>query len=255
MRHRLGCRAASLFIATVRDLFGERATTTAEQRAPATQTVFRRALLLAGDALGGDLDRVKRCVKLGIFVNSMPDFTDQPKVGNGASELMEQIFGEAGRHTGPTRRERQPSSVIGTSSAAVIVSSASARTPMPSWERMRSEIADLQEQVGAPDLWDDQANAQRVTGRLSVLQADLERITGLPAHMINLRGEEDQIVDTTEAEEAWSEVPGVRIEDFRLDNVRARIARLGDLWKPLVAVKGRTDLGTFLTPRGARRRA
>jgi peptide chain release factor 2 len=44
---------------------------------------------------------------------------------------------------------------------------------------MRAEIADLQEQVGAPDLWDDQANAQRVTGRLSVLQADLERITGL----------------------------------------------------------------------------
>ena len=34
LRHRLGCRAASLFIATVRDLFGERATTTAEQRAP-----------------------------------------------------------------------------------------------------------------------------------------------------------------------------------------------------------------------------
>ncbi len=55
---------------------------------------------------------------------------------------------------------------------------------------------------------------------------------------------------------AWKEVAaGVRIEDFRLDNVRARIARLGDLWKPLVAVKGRTDLGTFLTPRGARRRA
>jgi bifunctional non-homologous end joining protein LigD len=55
---------------------------------------------------------------------------------------------------------------------------------------------------------------------------------------------------------AWKEVAaGVRIEDFRIDNVRARIARLGDLWKPLVAVKRRTDLGTFLTPRGARRRA
>ena len=54
----------------------------------------------------------------------------------------------------------------------------------------------------------------------------------------------------------WKEVAaGVRIEDFRLDNVRARIARLGDLWKPLLAAKGRTDLGTFLTPRGARRRA
>ena len=44
---------------------------------------------------------------------------------------------------------------------------------------LRAEIADLQEQVGAPDLWDDQANAQRVTGRLSALQSDLERVTGL----------------------------------------------------------------------------
>src|SRR5687767_12639636 len=55
---------------------------------------------------------------------------------------------------------------------------------------------------------------------------------------------------------AWREVAaGVRIEDFRLDNVRARIARVGDLWKPLLAANGRTDLKTFLTPRGARQRA
>ncbi len=53
-------------------------------------------------------------------------------------------------------------------------------------DRMRSEIADLQEQVGAPDLWDDQSNAQRVTGRLSVLQADLERITGLRQRLDDL---------------------------------------------------------------------
>ena len=46
-------------------------------------------------------------------------------------------------------------------------------------DALRAEIADLQEQVGAPDLWDDQENAQRVTGRLSALQADLERATGL----------------------------------------------------------------------------
>jgi peptide chain release factor 2 len=46
-------------------------------------------------------------------------------------------------------------------------------------DALRAEIADLQEQVGAPDLWDDQANAQRVTGRLSGLQSELERITGL----------------------------------------------------------------------------
>lgn len=46
----------------------------------------------------GSLDRVQRVVKLNIFVNSDPRFTDQPKVGNGASELMVEIFGEAGRH-------------------------------------------------------------------------------------------------------------------------------------------------------------
>ena len=49
-------------------------------------------------ALGGDVDRVKRCVRLGVFVNSMPEFTDQPKVGNGASDLLVQIFGDAGKH-------------------------------------------------------------------------------------------------------------------------------------------------------------
>ena len=48
-------------------------------------------------ALGG-LDRVERIVKLGVFVNSAGSFTDQPKVANGASELMEQVFGEPGRH-------------------------------------------------------------------------------------------------------------------------------------------------------------
>ena len=46
----------------------------------------------------GSLDRVERVVKLGVFVNSAGDFTDQPKVANGASELMQDVFGEAGRH-------------------------------------------------------------------------------------------------------------------------------------------------------------
>ena len=46
-------------------------------------------------------------------------------------------------------------------------------------DAMRAEIADLGEQVAAPDLWDDQANAQRVTGRLSVLQSEVERVTSL----------------------------------------------------------------------------
>ena len=46
----------------------------------------------------GSLDRVERVVKLGAFVNSAGSFTDQPKVANGASVLMQEVFGEAGRH-------------------------------------------------------------------------------------------------------------------------------------------------------------
>ncbi|MCW5773629.1 MAG: RidA family protein [Rhodospirillaceae bacterium] len=49
-------------------------------------------------ACGGDLDRVVRCVKLGGFVNSTADFTQHPEVINGASDLMIEVFGEAGRH-------------------------------------------------------------------------------------------------------------------------------------------------------------
>lgn len=46
----------------------------------------------------GSLDRVERVVKLGAFVNSTGDFTDQPKIANGASELMVSVFGDAGKH-------------------------------------------------------------------------------------------------------------------------------------------------------------
>ena len=46
----------------------------------------------------GNFERVARIVKLGVFVNSTPDFTDQPKVANGASELMVALFGDAGKH-------------------------------------------------------------------------------------------------------------------------------------------------------------
>jgi enamine deaminase RidA (YjgF/YER057c/UK114 family) len=46
----------------------------------------------------GSLERVERVVKLGAFINSTADFTDQPKVANGASELMVAVFGEAGKH-------------------------------------------------------------------------------------------------------------------------------------------------------------
>jgi enamine deaminase RidA (YjgF/YER057c/UK114 family) len=46
----------------------------------------------------GNLQRVTRVVKLGVFVNSTADFTDHPKVANGASELMVKLFGDAGKH-------------------------------------------------------------------------------------------------------------------------------------------------------------
>lgn len=49
-------------------------------------------------ACGGDLDRVVRVVKLTGFVNSTPTFTDQPKVVNGCSDLLVEVFGDAGRH-------------------------------------------------------------------------------------------------------------------------------------------------------------
>lgn len=60
----------------------------------------RCALMLVAQmkAALGDLDRVERIVKLGAFVASTADFTDQPKVANGASEMMVRIFGDAGRH-------------------------------------------------------------------------------------------------------------------------------------------------------------
>jgi len=50
-------------------------------------------------ACGGDLDRVQRIVKLGGFVNSVPEYGDQPKVINGASDLMVAVFGDKGKHS------------------------------------------------------------------------------------------------------------------------------------------------------------
>lgn len=51
-------------------------------------------------ACGGDLSKVKRCVRLGVFVNSTEDFVDQPKVANGISDMMVEIFGkDIGSHS------------------------------------------------------------------------------------------------------------------------------------------------------------
>ena len=55
-------------------------------------------LAQVNEAVDGDWSRVKRCVKLGGFVNSTPDFYDQPLVINGASDLIGKIMGEAGKH-------------------------------------------------------------------------------------------------------------------------------------------------------------
>ena len=49
-------------------------------------------------ACGGDLNKIKSCIKLTGYVNSTDDFTDQPKVLNGASDLIASIFGDAGMH-------------------------------------------------------------------------------------------------------------------------------------------------------------
>lgn len=49
-------------------------------------------------ACGGDLDRVRRCVKITVFVNAVPGFAEHPEVANGASDVIVEIFGDAGKH-------------------------------------------------------------------------------------------------------------------------------------------------------------
>lgn len=72
---------------------------TIEQGAAVAREVGLQLIATMKDALGGDLDRVKRVVKVLGMVNSAPDFGDQPKVINGCSDLLVEVFGEAGRHT------------------------------------------------------------------------------------------------------------------------------------------------------------
>lgn len=73
-------------------------------------------------------------------------------------------------------------------------------------DKMRAEIEQLGDQVAAPDLWDDQAHAQRVTGRLSVLQSEVDRLTSLRSRLddvavlVELAGEEDDAASFTEAD-------------------------------------------------------
>jgi len=71
---------------------------TVEEGAAAARTCAISLLAQARAACGGDLDKLKRVVKLTGFVNSTPDFTDQPKVINGASDFLVDVLGDAGRH-------------------------------------------------------------------------------------------------------------------------------------------------------------
>lgn len=71
---------------------------TIEDGAAAARACAISLLAQVKAACGGDLDRLVRVVKLVGFVNSTPDFTDQPKVVNGASDFMVAALGDAGRH-------------------------------------------------------------------------------------------------------------------------------------------------------------
>ncbi|MFM7800146.1 MAG: RidA family protein [Planctomycetota bacterium] len=68
----------------------------------AANTAARQCVLnglaVLGDQVGGDFSRVVRVVRVGAFVQSDDGWTEQPKVANGGSELLQQVFGEAGRH-------------------------------------------------------------------------------------------------------------------------------------------------------------
>lgn len=69
-----------------------------EQGIEAAGRCALQALSALRAALGGTLEGLERLLKVDVFVASTPDFTDQPKVANGASELLAEVLGEAGKH-------------------------------------------------------------------------------------------------------------------------------------------------------------
>ncbi len=69
-----------------------------DQAREAARLVGINILAVVKAACDGDLERVRRCVKLGGFVNCTPDFVHQPAVINGASDLMVEVLGDKGRH-------------------------------------------------------------------------------------------------------------------------------------------------------------
>ncbi len=119
---------------------------------------------------------------------------------------------------------------------------------------MRSEVADLQRQVSAPDLWDDQANAQRVTGRLSVLQSEIDRVEGLRQRlddvriMLELADEENDATSATDTrQEADTEV-GRLTKAIESLEVRTLLAGEYDSREALVTIRsgaGGVDAADF----------
>lgn len=72
---------------------------TADEAYECARVCALNALAAVASQIDGDLSRVARVVKAVVFVASTPDFTGQPAVANGASELFGAVFGEAGAHT------------------------------------------------------------------------------------------------------------------------------------------------------------
>ena len=70
-----------------------------EQAYKAAERCALTIISQAKKACGGDLSKIKSCIKLTGFVNSTDDFIEQPKVINGASDLIKKVFGDTGTHT------------------------------------------------------------------------------------------------------------------------------------------------------------
>ena len=73
-------------------------TVSLEDGQKAAQACALAILAQISAATGGELARIRRVVKLGVFVASAPGFTQQPQVGNGASDLIAAVFGDKGKH-------------------------------------------------------------------------------------------------------------------------------------------------------------
>jgi len=73
-------------------------TATPEDAKVAARLATINALAVLNDACGGDLDKVKRIVRIGVWVQNACGFEGQPAIANGASDLLVEVFGDAGKH-------------------------------------------------------------------------------------------------------------------------------------------------------------